>query len=259
MIPVFIGFDSREVVAYHVLSHSLLARSSEPLAISPIGNGVLPAAAWWRSEGPHDSTEFSNARFMVPYLMGYKGWALFADCDMVCLADVAELWAQRDERYSVMCVKHDHKPTEKRKFLGAEQTRYRYKNWSSLMLLNCAHPDTQRLTPEYVNAAPGLDLHGFDWTQGEAIGSISGLWNVLVCPDLQHPEQVDRFKVKLLHYTLGGPWHGYEPEGTYQWTEALESMLAKGNPCASFSAFNDGPGQLKYLGQYQQRFSHDAP
>ena len=36
MIPVFIGYDGRETVAYNVLAHSILARSSEPVTIAPL-------------------------------------------------------------------------------------------------------------------------------------------------------------------------------------------------------------------------------
>ena len=34
------------------------------------------------------------------------------DCDMLCRADIKELWDQRDNKYSLLCVKHDHKPIE---------------------------------------------------------------------------------------------------------------------------------------------------
>ena len=35
-----------------------------------------------------------------------------------------ELWDQRDEQFSVLCVKHNHKPKEKIKFQGEVQTNY---------------------------------------------------------------------------------------------------------------------------------------
>ena len=36
--------------------------------------------------------------------MGYQGWALFMDCDMLCRADIKSLWDQRDDAYGAMCV-----------------------------------------------------------------------------------------------------------------------------------------------------------
>lgn len=245
-IRVYVGWDSRETAAYHVLAHSIIARSSLPVAISPVGNAVLPPELWWREKGPHDSTEFSNARFMVPALAGYQGWALFLDCDMVCLDDLAELWNQRDERYAVLVRKHNHVPTESRKFLGAEQTRYARKNWSSLMLLNCAHPDTRGLTPDYVNNAAGLDLHGFAWTAN--IGEITGSWNELVLAG-RAPQ-----KASLPHFTEGGPWHGYAGIAYAEaWCEELDAMLADTNPRAD-SGYRRRFGAASEGIEYQVRF-----
>ena len=49
MIRIFIGYDQREAVAYHVLSHSIQRRASEPVAIAPLRlsqlGGVLHAPA----------------------------------------------------------------------------------------------------------------------------------------------------------------------------------------------------------------------
>jgi len=229
MIPVFIGYDRRETIAWSVLAHSLLRHSSLPLAITPVGNDVLPAGLWWRKRAAVDSTDFSNARFIVPALCDWRGWAIFLDCDMVCLGDLAELWRQRDPRYAVQVVKHDHRPRETSKFLGATQAAYPRKNWSSLMLLNCAHPAMLDLN---ANERPGLDLHGFGWCPDEAVGEIRGLWNVLATDRYEHPEPVERESIRLLHYTLGGPWHGYRPPGARHWWAALSDMLAGGNPCA---------------------------
>jgi hypothetical protein len=234
MIPVFIGWDARETIAWHVLAHSLITNSSEPLALTPIGNDTLPRSVWWRGRGLHDSTDFSNARFLVPALQNFTGWAVFMDCDMVGKADLAKLWAQRDERYAVMCVKHNHVPRETTKFLGAAQSTYSRKNWSSLMLLNCAHPAA--LTIQEANTLPGLDLHGFQWCEDDEIGELKGLWNVLVTPELQHPEPIkEPEEADLLHFTLGGPWHGYDPQGAEIWASAFCDLLGRRNPalCAS--------------------------
>ena len=37
------------------------------------------------------STEFTFSRFFVPYLMDYKGWAMFVDCDFLFLSSPYEL------------------------------------------------------------------------------------------------------------------------------------------------------------------------
>jgi hypothetical protein len=200
MIRIFIGFDPRETVAWHVLCHSILARSSQPVSFVPLALHQL-GGCFNRPRDPLQSTDFSFTRFLVPYLSGYEGWSLFMDCDMLVRADIAELWDLRDDRYAVMCVKHDHRPLETVKFLGAPQTSYGKKNWSSVMLFNNAR--CRALTPDYVNSASGLALHQFKWVEGdEAIGELPKTWNHLVGHDAPDPE------AKNVHYTIGGPYFG---------------------------------------------------
>jgi hypothetical protein len=198
MIRIFIGFDPRETVAWHVLCHSILARSSQPVSFVPLALHQL-GGYFNRPRDPLQSTDFSFTRFLVPYLSGYEGWSLFMDCDMLVRADIAELWDLRDDRYAVMCVKHDHRPRETVKFLGAPQTPYSKKNWSSVMLFNNAR--CRALTPDYVNAASGLELHQFKWVGGDdAIGELPKTWNHLVGHDALDPG------AKNVHYTVGGPY-----------------------------------------------------
>ncbi|MFN9573323.1 MAG: glycosyltransferase [Betaproteobacteria bacterium] len=170
MIRVFIGFDPRETVAYNVLAHSINARASQPVTIAPLALSQL-GGLYTRERNPLQSTDFSFSRFLTPYLSGYEGWSVFMDCDMLMRDDIAGLWALRDERYAVMCVKHDHQPKEDTKFLGAVQTKYEKKNWSSVMLFNNAR--CRALTPDYVNRATGLELHQFKWLSNDnLIGSL---------------------------------------------------------------------------------------
>jgi lipopolysaccharide biosynthesis glycosyltransferase len=196
-ITVFIGFDPREDVAVNVLAHSIQARSSRPVRIAQVRLSQL-GSAYWRARDPLQSTDFSMSRFLVPWLCGYQGWALFVDADMLCLGDIAELWDLRDPRHAVQVVRHDHHCAPGRKFQGERQTPYARKNWSSVMLFNCSR--CQVLTPELVNSAPGLHLHQFAWLEDGAIGALPPEWNVLVGVQ-EVPKQA-----RLLHYTLGGPW-----------------------------------------------------
>jgi len=201
-ISIFIGYDPRERAATAVLIDSLYQHSSRPLAITPIVTPQLEAMGLFRRErDPKQATAFSFTRFLVPHLMGYRGWAIFMDCDMLCRGDIAELWAERDDRYAVQCVQHEHNPNEVVKFLGEPQNPYPKKNWSSLMLLNCER--CTALSPEYVNTATGLELHRFHWLAGDhEIGALDDRWNHLV--DVQDPARSRG--ASLLHWTLGGPW-----------------------------------------------------
>ena len=201
-IPIFIGVDPRERAATNVLIDSLVQHSSTPLAITPLLTPQLEAQQlYWRPRDPKQSTAFSFTRFLVPHLMGYQGWAIFMDCDMLARGDIGELWALRDEQFAVQCVQHEHHPGETVKFLGEVQSAYPKKNWSSLMLLNCSR--CKGLTVEYVNSASGLELHRFKWLAGDhEIGALPEGWNHLVAVQDTAKAQ----DAPLLHWTLGGPW-----------------------------------------------------
>ena len=198
MINIFIGYDSKERVAYNVLSHSIIQNSTKPVAITPIALNNLKDD-FVRERNALSSTEFSFSRFMIPHLMNYQGWALFMDCDMLMFEDVAELWRMRDDSKAIQVCKHDYTPKTDTKFLGQVQTKYPKKNWSSFMLMNCKKCTT--LTPDYVNKASGLELHQFKWLESEElIGELPLEWNWLV-GEYDYKEDV-----KNVHYTEGGPW-----------------------------------------------------
>jgi lipopolysaccharide biosynthesis glycosyltransferase len=219
LIRVFIGYDSAEEVAFSVLSHSIHARASVPVATAPVMLSQLKGV-FERGHNALQSTEFSFSRFLTPYLAGYEGWALFMDCDMLMLEDIAQLWKVRDERYAVQVVKHVHVPREDVKFLGHTQTKYEKKNWSSV-LLNCAR--CKALTPEYVNTASGLELHQFKWLESEElIGELPSRWNHLVGYD---PPRAD---AAVAHFTIGGPWFEDYARSEYapQWRAQREAMLS---------------------------------
>ena len=204
-IPIYIGYDPHERAAVNVLADSLVQHSSRPLAITPIVARQL-TDVFDRARSPQQSTEFSFSRFLVPWLQQYQGWAIFMDCDMLCRGDIAELWELRDDRHALMVVKHEHVPRETVKFLGAEQTTYARKNWSSLMLFHCSR--CTALTPDYVNSASGLQLHRFEWlSPDESIGALPlGRWNHLI--DVQEDSTAPAADggPALVHWTLGGPW-----------------------------------------------------
>jgi hypothetical protein len=199
VLQVYIGFDPREEVAFHTLARSIQTRSSIPVSIAPLMQSQL-GGLYTRPRGPTESTQFSLTRFLVPALSGFSGWSLFMDCDMLCRADIAGLAAEiaRQPGKAVLVCKHDYVPKTERKFLNQVQTKYARKNWSSLMAFNNAR--CRALTPEYVNRAPGLELHRFTWIEDAAIGSLPLEWNWLVSEYDYRPD------AKMVHYTLGGPW-----------------------------------------------------
>lgn len=219
MINVFIGYDTRETVAYSVLAYSIQARASQPVSITPLMLSQLKGLLI-RERHPLQSTDFSFSRFLTPHLSGYTGWSVFMDCDMLMRDDVANLWQLRDDRYAVMVVKHHHVPRETVKFLGEPQSKYEKKNWSSVILFNNAR--CRALTPEYVNQALGLELHQFKWLgNDDLIGALPERWNHLVG---YNPPRQD---AALVHYTIGGPYFDAYRECEYskEWFAEREAML----------------------------------
>lgn len=219
-MEIYIGWDSREKVAYDVCKKSIEHNTHSKVSIIPLCHKQLRKQGWftrpWLTnaytgnmtdmvDGRPFSTEFSHTRFLVPALMQYKGWALFMDSDMVWDADIKHLFSLCDDRYAVMCVKHNHKPLEAEKMDGVPQTSYYRKNWSSFILWNCGHPANKGLTPEMVSTRPGSWLHSFAWLEDMHIGNLPYDYNWIqgVSPSNGVP--------KVIHYTEGGPWFdGYK-------------------------------------------------
>lgn len=218
MNRIFIGYDSVESVAYHALCQSIVDHSSEPVSITPVKMSMLPE--YKRERDPKQSNEFSFTRFMVPYLSGYEGKALFMDCDMLFRCDPAELFAQFDPTKAVQVCQHDYTPKNHTKFLGATQYKYPRKNWSSVMLFNCSHYDCRRLTPEVVNTAEPAYLHRFEWTKDDRIGSLPLEWNWLVGEYSHNPD------AKNVHFTVGGPYfHEYAGcDYSNEWRQTYDRM-----------------------------------
>ena len=199
MIPVAIGFDPRETIAYHVLEQSIIDKCSEPVAIIPLASSMLKDF-----DGQRDGTNaFIYSRFLVPELMDYQGWAIYLDSDMMLRDDLAKLWAMRDDSKAVMVVQHDYHTTHRRKLIGTpmecENSDYPRKNWSSMILWNCGHPQNKILTREFVQESPGSVLHRFQWLPDDLVGSVPVEWNHLVG---EYPITYD---AKLVHFTLGAP------------------------------------------------------
>lgn len=221
MIKIFIGYDSCESVAFYTLAHSIWRRASQPVSITPIALHSL-CDVHSRLRERYQSNDFTFSRWLVPYLCGYEGWAIFMDCDMIVLRDIVELWSYRDSRYAVRCVKNQYTPSEREKYLGNEQDVYDRKNWSSMMLLNCAACTV--LTPEYVNTASRLDLHQFKWlgeNSEDLIGELPAEWNHLVGYGKEMPDAA------LVHFTIGGPYFKeyIGVEHTHTWMVENVDML----------------------------------
>jgi len=161
-----------------------------PVAFVPLAKHLVGMG------GRDGSNDFIYSRFLVPYLSGYSGQAMFFDGDMVCRGDVADL-LELAAKHPVSCVKHDYKTRHPKKYLGALNSDYPRKNWSSVMVFNCWHFDLRVLTPESVSVKSGAYLHRMDWAS--SVGALPIEWNWL-------PQEFgENDAAKLVHYTIGTP------------------------------------------------------
>jgi len=201
-INLYAGFDASEEVGFHTFISSIIHQTTIPIGITPIGAALFSSHGMQKRAD--ESTNFARVRFLIPWIQGFRGWALFCDgSDMIVRADIAELWALRHPYMAVQVVKHDYKTRHPRKYVGtqmeAENRDYLMKNASSVMLINCSHFSWRDLTPEVVQKMSGEDLHQFKHIKDELIGALPIEWNWLV------DEFGENQEAKLLHWTAGIP------------------------------------------------------
>ena len=195
-IRLVVGFDEREAIVFHTFVQSVLRYASQPVSIIPLAKNTLCSYSETHQDA---SNAFVYSRFLTPYLMSYDGWAIFLDGDMVCNADISELWALRDRKKAVQVIKHDYETKQTVKYFGNKNENYPRKNWSSLIIWNCAHPKNKCLTPSLIERETGKFLHRFEWLDDTEIGEIPIEWNWL---DIEYDVNTE---AKLIHYTLGAP------------------------------------------------------
>lgn len=219
-ITLTVGFDQRESIAFHVFCQSVIDKATKPVQFIPLAENISGLYKETHTDG---SNQFIYSRFLTPYLMNFDGWAIFADGDMVCMADIAELWSLKDESKAVCVVQHDYKTKAARKYLGNINQDYPRKNWSSLILWNCSHPANQVLTPEFISSKPGSFLHRFSWLSDDLIGNLDPQWNWLAIEYEENPQ------AKLVHYTLGTPcFKDYANESMSQYWHDVNSRVNEG-------------------------------
>ncbi len=224
-MKVFVGYDPREDIAYQVCKHSIISRNNTAEVVPLIQKELRASGIYSRPVDTLASTEFTFTRFLIPELTNYNGWALFCDCDIIFLDDIKNLFDLADDKYAVMCVKHDYTPLEGIKMDGQRQTIYPRKNWSSVVLWNCGHPSNKKLDKQTVNDLDltGAYFHRFSWLTDDEIGELKPEWNWLVG---WHEEPRDGTP-RAIHYTEGGPWfENYRNcEYSKEWKNELIGMM----------------------------------
>lgn len=214
LLRIFCGFDAREAHGFHVFTDSLIHTSREPVAIIPI-----------HGDQKDGTNRFTYARFLVPYLCGFEGSAIFLDgSDMLMMADIAELANLYDPRYAVQVIQHHYQTAHPRKYIGtameADNEDYPRKNWSSVILWNCAHFKHAWMEPHVLEEMTGSFLHRFAWLNDGDIGALPAEWNVLIGEQQAEPN--------IAHFTLGIPAidHYKDWDFAAEWAAASRQALA---------------------------------
>ncbi len=194
-IQVFIGYDSRQPIAYQVAAHSVWMQASAPVSITRLDLSKLPVTR-------RGLTEFTYSRFLAPYLCDYKGVSIFLDSDVLVHGDVVELLAHplAEPKTPVFVVQGS------RKF-----------EWASVMVFN--NPLCQMLTTEYIDR-PSMNPLKFEWAH--TVGMLPATWNHLVGYDAPNPD------VKLVHFTMGIPvWTETERcEYADEWHATMKASMS---------------------------------
>jgi lipopolysaccharide biosynthesis glycosyltransferase len=268
MLTIYSGFDSREILPYRVFCQSVYdtARNPEKVTIIPlIQQQLRNVELYYRPLDEKAATEFALTRFLVPHLQGYKGWALFVDgADMLFTQPVEDLFKLADDKYACMVVKHpEYTPSLQVKMDGMAQPSYPKKNWSSVILWNCAHAANRDIKrrlecgyphiPDY----PPSYFHQFKWLEvsyllGE-VGELPLDWNYLVG---EYKSKADFEKEKggppaNIHYTNGTPFFGgdrLKDDYADLWLKSMEKIsdhnifLGVEAPKLDTSAIHNGLG-----------------
>ena len=193
---VYIGHDPRQPLAYNVMRYSVESHASAPVAVSGLFLHQLPISRV-------GATEFTYSRFLVPWLMDFKGIGLFFDEDQVMEGDVWELFAYcsklGDWDIAVM----------------QDQPRF---EWSSAIAFNCAK--LTHVTPEFIED-PANGMFDLEWAK--KIESLPKEWN-------HGCGMTEPKAAKLYHWSQGIPYwketRGLEEDPI--WFQAFESMVKSG-------------------------------
>lgn len=196
MLRIFVGYDKRQPIAFHVLSSTIHRYASQPVAVIPLIKEQLP---YIKKTG---LTDFTYSRYLVPYLSGFEGYSIFMDSDMIVTTDITKVLDELDDKAAVSCVNFEGQFAFER---------------PSFMVFN--NNLCSELTPEWLNDDTTVPQDLESWS--DTVGKLHENWNFLV--GYEKP----RFGVKIIHYTQGVPEYKECRDCDYsaQWYDEKEHAL----------------------------------
>lgn len=94
MIRMFIGSSSNgeDATIEAAYEYSLRKNTSRKIEINWMRQTADMDSYWYHENTERWSTPFSGYRWFIPEFCGYKGRAIYTDCDMINFKDIEELW-----------------------------------------------------------------------------------------------------------------------------------------------------------------------
>jgi lipopolysaccharide biosynthesis glycosyltransferase len=202
-IKVFIGSGEASAIERKVLMYSIRKHTKSDVDVYVFNgthdalekNDELPVRINMSLRAKYKNfTEFSNYRFLIPQLCGFKGRAIFIDSDTICLGDIGELFFQDMQGNDILAK-------------GDAYGKIGDDRWAlSVMLMNCETSkfdleqyldeveQKKYTTTDYHQLSPTfLKFHPFK------IGRLDSKWN-----DFDHYDA----NTRIIHYTnlYTQPW-----------------------------------------------------
>ncbi len=192
---VFIGSGEASVLERKTLIYSIRKNTPGPTEIIVFNGthntiereGSEPQLAPMSLRAKYTNiTEFSNYRFLIPALCGFSGRAIYLDSDMVCIADLNELFNAPLDGVDFLGKSFVYKDGQRRWGLSVAlydcaRSRFELERYVDEMESGqYTYNDLQQMTPRF------LAIHPFQ------IGDIDPNWN-----SYDHFDE----KTKLIHYT----------------------------------------------------------
>lgn len=161
-------------------------------------------------------TEFSLYRYLIPQLCNYQGKAIYLDSDVLCLADIGELFDTNLNGYDFLAKKeaYAHSGTKlwglSVMLIDCQRCRFNLESYFEEIADGMySHQDFSCMSPTF------LKQHRF------AIGELDPNWNVFDSWD---------FQTKLIHYTnlYTQPWKAANHPHGELWFQYLYEALDQG-------------------------------
>lgn len=185
-IPIYIGTSpgGEDAEAQMVAEYTIRKYASQPVDITWLALSNDPKSFWhgWNTESW--GTPFAGLRFGVAAFRRFQGKAIYVDTDVICRADIAELWNQEIPEGAVALVK-DSGP----------------KLRTCIMLMDCAAaksflPDIKSMRRTKLQYRQIMKTLG---SRPELTRPFAGMWN---CVDLKDTDgNANDPRIKLIHYS----------------------------------------------------------